>query len=72
MNLDGIDGSKYDFTDFRKRYAFEKTKADMIIERKLAEEKREKEGRERALQLAHDLLYPGKAGRSKRRRSPGK
>ena len=66
MNLEGIDGSKYDFTDFRKRYAFEKTKNDMITERKLAEEKREKEGKARALALAYELLIPsGKGGASK-------
>ena len=63
MNLEGINGSKYDFTDFRKRYAFEKTKNDMIIERKIAEEKREKEGKERALQLAYDLLVPTKGSK---------
>ena len=32
--LEGIDGSKYDFTSFRKQYAFEKTKNDMERERK--------------------------------------
>ena len=65
MNLEGIDGSKYDFTDFRKRYAFEKTKNDMITERKLAEEKRIKEAKARAFELAYELLIPGKAGASK-------
>ena len=32
--LEGIDGSKYDFTNFRKIYAFEKNKNKMESERK--------------------------------------